>query len=59
MTNKVRSDLDKAGQDKPAFPSAALAVSVLLFAAIYIWGFIMSVTEMTQKSTPASPGAPE
>ena len=38
----------------PTLPTTALVVSILLFAGIYLWGLVMSLTEMAQKSAPAS-----
>ena len=41
-------------QQAPTFPTAALVVSILLFVGIYLWGLVMGLTEMAQKSAPAS-----
>ncbi|MBN1582711.1 MAG: hypothetical protein JXA89_18515 [Anaerolineae bacterium] len=43
-------------QEAPKPPTVALVVSILLFAGIYLWGFVMGISEMAQKSAPASPG---
>ena len=43
-------------KDELALPTAALVVSILLFAGIYLWGFVIGIAEMA-KSAPASPGA--
>jgi hypothetical protein len=43
--------------EAPTWPTAALVVSIVIFAGIYLWGFVMGISEMAQKSAPAPSGA--
>lgn len=37
----------------PQPPQIALAVSILLFVGLYLWGFALSIVEMSQRDATA------
>jgi len=49
---------EQSNPETPKLRNVALAISTLLFVGIYVWGLIMSINEMTQKSAapPSGPG---